>query len=157
MPESDTSPHSGNGAGLQLDGPRIAIEIGVPAVLAEFLEKNGLPVPAARKGFALIDTGASITAVDEEVVASLGIQPIGQMKLSTPSQSRPAWLYAVRLTCSQIAAPVPDVLDIVGCTLQPQGFIALLGRNFLRKVVLVYDGPAGSFTLLDGNGIKATG
>ena len=148
MPVSDTGDHAGNGAGLQLEGPKVAIEIAVPTVLAEFLARSGLPVPPARKGFALIDTGASITAVDEEVVASLGIQPIGQMKLSTPSQSMPAWLYAARLTCSGAATPVLEVLDIVGCTLQPQGFIALLGRNFLSKVVLVYDGPAGLFTLL---------
>jgi len=139
--------HVSDASSLQLDGPRIAIEIGVPTVLAKFLVRSGLPVPAARRGFALIDTGASITAVDEEVVASLGIQPIGQMKLSTPSQSRPAWLYAARLTCSAVAVPVVEILDIVGCTLQPQGFIALLGRNFLRKVVLVYDGPGGFFTL----------
>ena len=148
MPISDTGDHTGNGAGLQLEGPKIAIEIAVPTVLAEFLARSGLPVPPARKGFALIDTGASITAVDEDVVASLGIQPIGQMKLSTPSQSRSAWLYAARLTCSGMAMPDPEILDIVGCTLQPQGFIALLGRNFLRNFVLVYDGRAGFFTLL---------
>ena len=148
MPVSDTGDHTGNGAGLQLEGPKIAIAIAVPTVLAEFLARSGLPVPPARKGFALIDTGASITAVDEDVVASLGIQPIGQMKLSTPSQSRSSWLYAARLTCSGMAMPVPEILDIVGCTLQPQGFIALLGRNFLRNFVLVYDGRAGFFTLL---------
>ena len=148
MPVSDRGDHTGNGAGLQLEGPKVAVEIAVPAVLAEFLTRSGLPVPAARKGFALIDTGASITAVDEEVVASLGVQPIGQMKLSTPSRSMPAWLYAARVTCSGGAVPVLEVLDIVGCTLQPQGFIALLGRNFLRKVVLVYDGPGGFFKLL---------
>lgn len=112
--------------------PRVAIEIGVPTALA---------------GFALIDTGASITAVDEEVVASLGIQPIGQMKLSAPSQSRLAWLYAARLNCCAVAVPAFEVLDLVGCTLQPQGFIALLGRNFFRKIVLVYDRPGGFFSL----------
>jgi len=147
VPVSDRGDSPANAAGLQLEGPKIAIEIAVPAVLADFLVRSGLPVPAARKGFALIDTGASITAVDEDVVASLGIQPIGQMKLSTASQSRSAWLYAARLTCSGMAIPVLEVLDIVGCTLQPQGFIALLGRNFLRTVVLVYDGPAGFFTI----------
>jgi hypothetical protein len=148
MPVSDTGDHTGNGAGLQLKGPKVAIEISVPTVLAEFLARSGLPVPPARTGFALIDTGASITAVDEEVVATLGIQPIGQMKLSTPSQSMPAWLYAVQLTCYGVEMPALELLDVVGCTLQPQGFIALLGRNFLRKAVLVYDGPRGSFTLL---------
>ena len=145
---ANAADHTANGAELQLQGPKVEIEIAVPTVLAEFLERSGLPVPPPQRGFALIDTGASITAVDEEVVASLGIQPIGQMKLSTPSQSMPAWLYAARLTCSVAARPVLEVLDIVGCTLQPQGFIALLGRNFLSKVVLVYDGPAGLFTLL---------
>ena len=145
MRVSDAGDRTGNEASLQLDGPRVAIEIAVPAALAEFFVRSGLPVPPPRTGFALIDTGASITAVDEDVVASLGIQPIGQMKLSTASQSTLAWLYAARLTCG--AGPVLEVLDIVGCTLQPQGFIALLGRNFLRNVVLVYDGPGGFFSL----------
>jgi len=148
VPVSDTGDHAGNGAGLQLEGPKMAIEIAVPTALAEFLARSGLPVPAARTGFALIDTGASITAVDEDVVASLGIQPIGQMKLSTPSQSRPAWLYAVRLSFPEVPIPALEVLDVVGCTLQPQGFIALLGRNLLRRFVFVYDGPAGFFRLL---------
>ena len=145
MPTRDTIEYAG--AGLQLEGPKVAIEIAVPTVLAEFFVRSGLPVPAPRTGFALVDTGASITAVDEGIVASLCIQPIGQMKLSTPSRSMPAWLYAARLTCSGMAIPVLEVLDIVGCSLQPQGFIALLGRNFLRRVVLVYDGPAGFFTI----------
>jgi hypothetical protein len=145
---ANAADHTANGAELQLQGPKVEIEIAVPTVLAEFLERSGLPVPPPQRGFALIDTGASITAVDEEVVASLGIQPIGQMKLSTPRQSMPAWLYAARLTCCVTTRPVLEVLDIVGCTLQPQGFIALLGRNFLSQVVLVYDGPAGLFTLL---------
>jgi len=143
VPTRDTIEYAG--AGLQLEGPKVAIEIAVPTVLAEFLVRSGLPVPTPRAGFALIDTGASITAVDEGIVASLCIQPIGQMKLSTPSRSMPAWLYAARLTCSGMA--VLEILDIVGCSLQPQGFIALLGRNFLRSVVLVYDGPAGVFTI----------
>jgi hypothetical protein len=146
---ANAADHTANGAELQLQGPKVEIEIAVPAVLAEFLERSGLPVPPPQRGFALIDTGASITAVDEGVVASLGIQPIGQMKLSTPSQSMPAWLYAVQLTCSGVAMPVLELLDVVGCTLQPQGFIALLGRNFLRKGVLVYDGPTGAFTMSD--------
>jgi len=148
MPVPDTGDHPGNGADLQYEGPKVEIEIAVPGVLAEFLARSGLPVPPPQRGFALVDTGASITAVDEEVVASLGIQPIGQMKLSTPSQAMPAWLYAVQLTCSGVAMPALELLDVVGCTLQPQGFIALLGRNFLRKAVLVYDGPAGAFTIL---------
>lgn len=139
---------TGFAAGLQLEGPKIAIEIGVPAALAASFSRRGLPVPPARRGFALVDTGASITAVDEDVVASLGIQPIGQMKLSTPSQSMPAWLYAVRPSFPEVQMPPLEVLDVVGCTLAPQGFIALLGRNFLRKFVFVYDGPTGFFRLL---------
>jgi hypothetical protein len=86
--------------------------------------------------------------VDEEVISLLGVQPIGQMKLSTPSQSRPAWLYVVRMSFPEAPISALDTLDVVGCSLQPQGFIALLGRNFLRNVVLVYDGPAGLFRLV---------
>jgi hypothetical protein len=147
MPVSERRIPIGNGARLQLDGPTVAIEIGVPTALAEFLTRSGLPVPAPRTGYALVDTGASLTAVDESIASSLGIEPIGQMRLSTPTRSMPGWLYAVQLTCSGVGMPRLEVLDVVGCSLQPQGFIALLGRNFLRNALFVYDGEAGVFTL----------
>ncbi len=137
----------GDPGNLQLDGPKLDIEISAASVLLESLSLSGLPKPPARAGLALIDTGASITAVDEGVIASLGIQPIGQMKLSTPRESLPAWLYAIRLSFAEAPMDDVEVLDVVGCTLQPQGFIALLGRNFLRRMVFTYDGRNGFFTL----------
>jgi hypothetical protein len=139
--------YTGDSASLQLDGPKIGIEISAATAVVESLSKSGSSVPAPQAGFALIDTGASITAVDEALIASLGIQPIGQMKLSTPRESMPAWLYAIRLSFADAPMEPVEVLDVVGCTLQPQGFIALLGRNFLRKMVFVYDGDSGFFML----------
>jgi len=54
---ANAADHTANGAELQLQGPKVAIEIAVPAVLAEFLERSGLPVPPPRRGFALIEIG----------------------------------------------------------------------------------------------------
>jgi hypothetical protein len=137
----------GSTASLQLDGPKIGIAVGAATALVEALAKKGEQMAPPQTGFALVDTGASITVVDESVIATLGIQPIGQMKISTPSQSMPAWLYAVRVSFGDTPMMPVEVLEVVGCTLQPQGFIALLGRNFLRRMVFVYDGPGGLFTL----------
>ena len=141
------APGPGDSAGLQLDGPKLGIEISAARFVGDSLSKNGGVAPTPRAGFALIDTGASITAVDGGLIAALGIKPIGQMKLSTPNQSMPAWLYAIRLSFAETSMEPVEVLDVVGCTLQPQGFIALLGRNFLRRMVFVYDGASGFFTL----------
>lgn len=42
---------------------------------------------------------------------------------------------------------IGDGLSVIGCTLRTQGYIALLGRNFLARVVFTYNGPGGFFTI----------
>ena len=106
------APGSGDSAGLQLDGPKLAVEIAAATFVGDSLAKDGRVAPAPQTGFALIDTGASITAVDEGLIAALGIKPIGQMKLSTPNQSLPAWLYAIRLSFAETSMTLrPEYCD----------------------------------------------
>jgi len=135
--------------GLQLAGAAISVEIAVPSVLAQRLAERGEPVPAPRVGQALIDTGASLTAVDEDALKALGLQPTGRIRLATPSQADgPASIYPVRMTFPQTAISVArDGLSVAGVILRHQGYVALLGRNLLARAVFTYNGPGGFFTV----------
>jgi hypothetical protein len=72
---------AGNGAtvplALQLSGPLFPLEIHVPVAFAQLLTANQQPVPAPIMGFALIDTGATSSCVDQQSMLSLGVSPIG--------------------------------------------------------------------------------
>jgi hypothetical protein len=56
-----------HGRTLTETGPLVAVEVGIPDALKQHLSGKGLPVPAPVAGFALVDTGASSTAVDNSV------------------------------------------------------------------------------------------
>jgi hypothetical protein len=78
-------------------------------------------------GKALIDTGASRCAIDEEIVRSLSIPPFGLTSFHTPSG------VSHQLTDS--------------ASLSFPGITAIIGRNVIRSFVFIYNGPGGSVSL----------
>ena len=129
-------------------GPTIDMEIGIPAVLAAAYGQSGQPVPSPHVGRALIDTGASGSAVDERIIQALGIQPVGQCSLATPSQATGvASLYRVKVSFPQTTFSGAAEWTVIGCELASQGISALIGRDILASCVLIYNGPARTFTL----------
>ena len=129
-------------------GPRLPIEIHVPTALAKHLSQNGQPVPAPLSGWALIDTGASVTCVDANAIQSLGVQPVGVVNVGTPSTAgTPQNQYPVRLVFPGSPLPGLETMHAIGSVLQPQKLLALIGRDALASLVLVYNGPGGFITL----------
>jgi predicted aspartyl protease len=99
----------------------------------------------------LIDTGASQTCVDLDVIRSLGLEPVDEIALSTPSQvDVPTSLFAVSISFPQTTIQLyASSIEVAGVILAPQGIIALLGRDFLRGTLFIYNGPGGFFTISD--------
>jgi len=128
-------------------GPRLDVEVHVPKPLATLLSQQGKPIPKPAPGLALIDTGASITAVDDSVITSLGVQPVGVTTVHTPSGSAQQNQYSVRFIFPRSGLPALSVAQAIGSVLQPQGIVALIGRDALNSLIFVYNGPAGMITL----------
>jgi predicted aspartyl protease len=131
---------------LSLFGPTIPVEIAIPDELARYYSARNIPIPPPVTGDALIDTGASITAVDLAVLQQLGIQPVGTANVYTPQGSDVQELFPVRLTLSGTAI-VMRLKAVLGSQLRNQNIMALIGRNVLSSCVLVYNGPFGNFSL----------
>jgi predicted aspartyl protease len=102
-------------------------------------------MPGGRKGDALVDTGATIGALDAVIVERLQLRAIREVALHTAGGVHDATTYMVGVCISGFDAGDVEVASTPGLALN--GFIALLGRNFLVGRTFVYNGRAGTFSV----------
>jgi predicted aspartyl protease len=135
-------------------GPRIQIEISVPASLVAQLVAQGKGIPPPITGYGLIDTGASILCVDEGILQKLNLTPFSTANLSTPNGDKPMGIYPVSISFPGTGFETIKLARCVGADLTtqtkpPLNTIALIGRDILSKGVFIYDGKHATFTLAD--------
>lgn len=150
--KGEAHPHS-----LFLTGALLAVEIHVPTQLAAALTAQGKPVPPGKSGWALIDTGAMTTCVHEQALKDLGVSPVGIVKTGTAGGPTERLTYPARLVFPEtgwdqnVAWPLTSV-DLTGQTItypgqEPRQIMMLLGRDFLRSCLLVWNGLAATWSL----------
>ena len=138
---------------LQRTGPIVPLQVEIPAALAAQMQATGAQIPTPVIGMGLIDTGASVSAVDLSVVDRLGIQPIGVVPISHAGGSQLQQTYPARFSFPGTSLPTIDFSALLGANLSgmllpiPGQLIALLGRDLLKSFVLIYNGSDGRFTL----------
>lgn len=147
---------------LQLRGAIIDVEWSVPEARAKALTDEGRSIPAPIMGPVLVDTGATQTAIADEVAIELGLQPSGQRSTGGVHGNLPANLYYVTIAIATLGAQtlhrtaelvgVPDLRKITydlidSNTKKPRGLTGLIGRDFLQHCRMVYNGHTGQVTI----------
>lgn len=142
-------------------GPLLQVNVHVPTALATILTSNGQTVPAPITGFALIDTGATNTCVDDSVIQRLGVSTIGVSTALTAAGPTPQNMYPARLEFPGESLDV-EFNSVAGVNLQGQlvpilapgtqarqqvPIIVLVGRDVLARCVLTYNGVGGFISL----------
>lgn len=134
---------------LAREGPTISVIVRPSTAFLSAQKEQGIEaeeVPAVRS-LMLVDTGASGSAVDQEVIAMLGLQPTGSIAIATPSHERHDVLtYDIDLLIEQNQFHLADV-PVFATGLNNQGIQGLIGRDVLQHMLLVYNGYSGDFTL----------
>jgi hypothetical protein len=131
---------------LQGHGLLLNVEVNVSDALAQILIEQNQAIPSAIAGRALVDTGASICAVDEESAVALGLQPVGQSSVSGVGGTQIRNVYVAKILFP--GTPIPQQeWTLTGADLKDQNLLVLIGRDILRNCVLVYNGPMGCYTL----------
>lgn len=128
-------------------GPRVQLTLSPLEEHAKALVDKGEPVPQPISGFALIDTGASHTCVDRKTAerAGLAVVDSGPMT-STTHQNEIVPIYAGKADI--VGLPHNLIMNkAYGANLDSLGLIVLIGRDVLKRCVLIYNGPDGSFSL----------
>jgi Aspartyl protease len=101
----------------------------------------------------LLDTGASISAIDTDIVQNLGLQPTGATLIHTPSTGVTPYqtsTYDIRIVIFGSVTAHSFILPAVAVTesaLKDFGFQVLIGRDVLVHCLFVYDGRANIFSL----------
>jgi len=141
---------------LMVLGPQITVDILPPLVVEKWAKTSGKEVKQAYNLIALIDTGASVTGVDEIVLRQLGYPPIGLSSLVTPSGTSQTEVYMVRLVIPSQKDPrfppnipriIIDNVRVIAVKLERQSYKVLLGRDVLGGMVMIYNGPQALITL----------
>ncbi len=103
---------------------------------------------------ALVDTGASITAIDVPILSQLGVNPVGKASVGTADGPALQSTFPARIAFPGTGFPGFEIPAALGCNLQGQivamnqkPIIALIGRDILSRFVFIYNGSAGMFTL----------
>ena len=132
---------------LQNAGPRIQVILSPLESQLKNLTDRGEPPPTPISGFALIDTGASSTCIDQSAAQSVGLAVVDSLPMTSATHvNEIVPIYAGKIEIIGISINV-NVLKAYGANLKSQGLVALIGRDLLAKCVLVYNGPDSSFSL----------
>jgi len=108
----------------------------------------------------MIDTGAAFTVIEEPLAVSLGLRPVRFREVIGVDQrpvERPVFPMSVVLAMHDGLGSQKSVrfkVDIVGVPrrARDEGYVGLLGRDFLQHFELHYDGPKARFTLIRDKG-----
>lgn len=132
---------------LALRGPVLQVTLGIAENFAQQLIQQNQPVPAPVSGLALIDTGASVTCIDEDLAQKLNLPVIDRVVMASASHDATEKnVYPILIQF--IGVPIKiNVLRAMGAALANQGIVILLGRDALQNFTLFYNGIAGEITI----------
>lgn len=135
-------------------GPVVNAMISVSEGRRSALSAAGHAIPVAQPIRALVDTGASHTSIEPDLLAKLGLTPTGTIEIVTPSTgtgTHTADTYDVDFSIYGLVTEPPLLLTNLRVStaelFSRQGIHALIGRDILSKCVLVYNGSMNNFTL----------
>lgn len=103
---------------------------------------------------AMVDTGSSMSSVDEGLLAQIGVQPCGSTDVETVAGVVAIHLYTATISTADGRHLVGGSCKVLGNRLpgEPQ---VLLGRDVLAGLRFAYDGVAGSWSLDTAGGAAA--
>jgi hypothetical protein len=131
----------------------VDVFIGVSQARRDALDKANQAIPTLQQARALVDTGATLTAIDRSVISKLNLSPTGTASIHTPSTGQNphlADLYDVGIFFvhpPRLTFPVYTVPVLEADLLLQGGIQALIGRDILQLGLMIYDGVAGMFSL----------
>ena len=128
---------------IKLNGALLPVSISLPISALEQYHPHGKQIQNVSCD-ALIDTGASISAISSKIVKQLGLIEIGFERIASVHGIELRPIYVGHITFPWGSAME---IPIVGCELQ--GLDCLIGRDVLRFWHMTYDGFNGEITICD--------
>jgi len=135
---------------LRGNGPICEVVIKPSSITVDALKLEKKDIPFV-KVIALIDTGASTTAISQNIVDKLQLVSRGTAPVHTSAkttENRNEYDVCVEFDTDSYV----DVLKVLGANLQDHSIDCLIGRDILSDCTLTYIGPENRFILSFGKG-----
>lgn len=135
---------------LRREGAIINIQIAVPQSYAQQLQAQGQAVPPVQQARGMVDTGASISTVSEQVAAAAGLQTVGSVPLYGVGGGGERPVFASSFSLTDYGVTI-DPIEVGGVSINMPGVDILIGRDILKALNLDWRGPAGAFDIVQGS------
>jgi hypothetical protein len=133
---------------IEPNGPFINVTLMQTSQHVARVKAAKLPPAAPVTVRALVDTGASASAIDSNIVRQLGLNQTGRSLVHTPAGYVERDQFDASVFFGSQAGDVKSfTIGVVSTDLASEGFAAIIGWDILIRCVLTCDGPAGSFRL----------
>lgn len=132
---------------LALIGPTIAVDIGFDATYQPQQWPLTVPMPTIRGVRALVDTGAGECFIDDQLAIQLGLPAIDRRKVAGISGVKETVMYLAQLHIPTLGFTMYGEFGGVDLAAGGQPHRALIGRSFLQRCTLIYDGKTGDVTI----------
>ncbi len=151
MPSTQAGFKSGKGGAQPPDllvqlGPTLRVDIGLKS-----RSRPNQPPDLSKKDIkALIDTGAGSDCIDDDLAKSLKLPITDEGEISGVGGRHHAYIYTARLYIPSLKQLLFQPFTGVKLQQGDQWHGVILGRSFLRRYTLVYNGRDGSVLIDDG-------
>ncbi len=137
---------------LEKSGLLIPVMVSLPEALVALRSSEGKHVSGPIRGMALLDTGAYVSAIDVGVFERLSVNAIDHVSFNSASGYAKSEVFPARLSFPELNIPKLEMERVIGCNLGWTGkrddeFLMLIGRDILRKFLVIYDGVHGEWLL----------
>lgn len=117
------------------------------ALMDVLVGSPGIPCANQSRRIFLLDCGAQHSAIDQQLAHELGLKAVDDTNLVTPSEPegerRMVYEASLCIEAPGMVSEAPSV-RLTGAELSNQGFSGIIGRDLLGKLLVVWDGPAGT-------------
>ena len=132
---------------LEKTGPQIYIEISAPSDEIKDGTAVGLEYPPPFGIHAVIDTGASLTVVNPQVVTTCRLRFTGFVTVASVEKFGKYPQHAARIRFPGTGLTELDGVPVVACEISKQPYACLIGRDILRNWLLTYNGRKGTVSI----------
>ena len=127
-------------------GPTIFVDIGFDEDFRPVLGA-GVPRPGVAGVQALVDTGASLSCIDSVLAAELGLPVVDRQKIGGAGGEHEVNMHLAQIHVASLEFTIYGEFAGVHLAAGGQPHRALLGRTFLQRFVMVYEGHTGTVTI----------
>ena len=144
----DDVPGGASGADLLVAyGPTLIVDIGFDPNHDAKAAVTPPPIPGMKGIHALVDSGATESCIDSLLAVQLNLPVVDKRTVAGVHGAHPVNVYLAQVRVPSLNFTISGAFAGVDLVAGGQPHKALIGRTFLRRFTMIYEGRSGTVTI----------